>query len=154
MEKKEIITLLCAVSAVFLFIFVLAKIKPEEEAPAANVTVEPGEIVQTGENAETDIWDVLHAMNTTAAAVQEPETVSVTAVNENGEVYTVTDTEGNAVTEIVPAAVQEADGADAADPGAGNDHPAEAPVINVTPGQQTPADQVDSPYFVVIPADE
>ena len=159
MEKKENLALIGAVSAVLLLIFIMTKIRGTDAEPSAGgASVEPGEVIQTGAS-ETDIWDVLHAMNETEPDSGEGNTVAVTAIDDNGDVYTVTDEQGNVQTEIVPAAEPAADTPDESmtetETVQENERSADTPVINVTPGQQKPEDvQPGEPYFVVIPADE
>lgn len=155
MEKNEILALIGAVGAVLLLIFIMSKVRGEDEQPSGeSVFVEPGQIIQTGA-PETDIWDVLHAMNATEAESAEGETVAVTAIDDNGEVYTVTDEQGNAQTDLVPAAEPAAEVTTGDDALPADHQPGEPPVINVTPGQQAPAEvQPGDPYFVVVPADQ
>ncbi|MBP0968316.1 MAG: hypothetical protein J5722_11815, partial [Oscillospiraceae bacterium] len=108
-----------------------------------------------GAPSETDIWDVLHAMNTTAPDVQEPQTVQVTAIGEDGQVYVLTDAEGNAQTEIMQEQAVPADASAETETTAVNGQPAEAPVVVVSPDQQIPANQQGGEgYFVVVPADQ
>lgn len=155
MEKKEILALIAAVSAVFLLIFVMTKVRGGEEPPSGDITVEPGDVVVTGEPSETDIWDVLHAMNTTAPEIQEPVTVQVTALGDDGQVYVLTDADGNAQTELVQQAAPAEDVSAETETTAENGQPAEIPSVNVTPEQQNPADQqAGDGFFVVIPADQ
>ena len=155
MEKKEILALIAAVSAVMLLIFIMTKVRGEEEqTPAGSIYVDPAQFAVT-DAPETDIWDILHAMNATTAEPEESETVAVTAIDNNGEIYVVTDEQGNAQTEIAPAEETPADADAAAETAPADGQQGEVPVINYTPGQQTPAeDQREDPYFVVVPADQ
>ena len=150
MEKKEILALIAAVSAVLLLIFIMTKVRGEEEqTPAGSIYADPAQLVETGA-PETDIWDVIHAMNTTETEQPEGETVPVTAVGENGEIYTVTDDQGNTLTETGSASAPSAETSAVTEEAPANDKPGEVPVINITPGQTTANEQGGNPYFVVV----
>ena len=155
MEKNEIIALIIAVVSVVLVIFVIAKMRGSEEDETSNIILEPGVVIQTGAPQETDIWDILHDMNATTAPPAEntePAFVAVTATDENGEVYNVTDADGNNVTELASAPA-DADG-NTTETVTAPVNP-DAPVINVNPDMEIPnPDDVESPYFIAVPADD
>ena len=156
MEKKEIIGLIAAVAAVFMMIFIVSVIRGQTDDPNAETSDEPPVTQNSDEPVQTDIWDVLHEMQATTAPAGEPLTVAVTAVNEEGIAYTVTDENGGAVTEIVqnPEAMDGASRLEQIPAVTDAPVPADAPVIQVSPDMSRPdQDENDTPYFITAPAD-
>ena len=160
MEKNEIIGLIAVIAAVFAVIFIAAKVREANANPYEDIIVTPADEPEEEESDENDIWDVLHEMQETTAPVVEGDIVVVTAVDEDGNTYTVTDENGTPVTEFRPAdgAAQDGNGAtetETVQNQVQNDAPAESPVIEVSPDQQLPdPDSDDIPYFITAPAEE
>lgn len=158
MQKKEIITLVAAIAAVFVLIFIVSAVRGTADDPASDSSYEPDFIVKTEEPVVTDIWDVLHEMQATTAPSSESQTVAVTALNENGVAYTVTDENGGAVTAVIqnPAVPGDSDVSEPVNQPAvtASSVPSDAPVIQVSPDQELPDDSDDdAPYFIAVPAE-
>ena len=155
MDKKEIIGLIAAIAGVFIMIFIVSAIRGKTDEPDADASDAPDTSTKTDEPVMTDIWDVLHEMQATTAPLEEPGYAIVTGIDENGELYAVTDENGGVVTEIIQVPVNDPE--DVPQDG-GNTTVTTAvassdpPVIAVSPDQTYPENS-DAPYFIVAPAE-
>ncbi len=153
MDKKEIIGLIAAIAGVFILIFIVSAIRGKTDDPDASDA--PDTSTETDDPVMTDIWDVLHEMQATTAPPKEPGYAIVTGIDENGDLYAVTDENGGVVTEIIqvpvndPEAVPQDGGDTTVTTAAVSSDP---PVIAVSPDQTYPENS-DAPYFIVAPAE-